>query len=109
MVVCSATYYKNTHVLKGIQLHADINIKKPRELTLARLQIIIYPYLPLILQILLNLRSDLPSQHPCKHQRRYDGSITFNDILRCMNIQFTPCDLFIRVCTGIRTIRSSGI
>src|SRR5258706_11694802 len=51
----------------------------------------------------------LPTQYPCKDQRHYDRCVAFYNELGCMDIQFTPGDLFIRNSAGIRTIGSGTI
>ena len=46
----------------------------------------------------------LPSQQPAEHQRRYNGSIAFNNELWCVDIKFSPRYFFIRNSTAVRTI-----
>src|SRR5687767_10310684 len=53
--------------------------------------------------------NQLPPQYPCKNQWRYNSCVAFDNIFWCIDIQFTPGNLFIGHCPGVRTKGSSAV
>src|SRR5258707_9711413 len=48
-------------------------------------------------------------QYVCNHQRRDDRRVAFDDVLGCVDAQFSPRDLFVRHGAGIRTVACGGV
>jgi hypothetical protein len=68
--------------------------------------ILLYRLISSINQLVIHY---LPTQYPCKDQRRNNRCIAlYNEFWR-VDIKFTPGNFFVGNCTAVRTKRCSGI